>query len=153
LKKHLNFIQGLIYNGLLTIKNKIMTHFQAYLLTRLDYFQDLFHAITIIAVVLLVGNFVAMLITLRKELHCKKVSCYFKITIPLLIVSSVFSSLIPTTKEAAFIYIAPAIVNNQDIQKTIKKLPELSVLGIEYLGEVVKKEKDQLNHRSSNEIL
>ena len=79
-----------------------MTHFQAYLLTRLDYFQDLFHAITIIAVVLLVGNFVAMLITLRKELHCKKVSCYFKITIPLLIVSSVFSSLIPTKTSPVF---------------------------------------------------
>ena len=144
-----------------------MTYFQAYLLTRLDSFQHLLGAIQVVAGILIFVNIVAQIICLvwiyeeeeeeeeeknKASIFCKKVSSYFKITIPLFIVILVIKSLIPTTKEAAFIYVAPAIVNNQDIQKTIKKLPELSGLGLEYLGEVLKEEIKEAKGEVINEV-
>ena len=43
----------------------------------------------------------------------------------------------------AFIYIAPAIVNNKDIQETFKQMPELTNLGLEYLKETLKEKIDK----------
>ena len=44
----------------------------------------------------------------------------------------------------AFIYIAPAIVNNKDVQKTIQKIPEFSGLGLEYINELLKTKIDEI---------
>ena len=141
-----------------------MTYFQAYLLTRLDPFLALFSGLATIVLILIIINFIAQLMALvmRVESYgeaatknnslCKKVASYFKITVPLFIVILTIKSLIPTTKEAAFIYVAPAIVNNQDLQKTIKKLPELSGLGLEYLGEILKQEIKDAKGEVINEV-
>tara|TARA_R110000868_G_scaffold85668_2_gene240819 strand:- start:591 stop:1007 length:417 start_codon:yes stop_codon:yes gene_type:complete len=133
-----------------------MTYFQAYLLTRLDAFQHLFGTLEQAAILLIVVNGVAQIISLAIAMMAqeeeKKVASYFKITIPLFIVILVIKSLIPTTKEAAFIYVAPAIVNNKNIQKTIKKLPELSGLGLEYLGEILKQEIKETKGEVINEV-
>ena len=129
-----------------------MTHFQAYLLTRLDSFQHLLQGLAEIAIILLVVNGIAQITSFLVTDDTYKVPSYFKITVPLLIVILVIKSLIPTTKEAAFIYVAPAIVNNQDIQKTIKKLPELSGLGLEYLGEILKQEIKETKVEVINEV-
>jgi len=139
-----------------------MTHFQAYLLTRLDSLQYLFQQFASITMVLVVANLIAQVLFLvwcyteadksKVNLFRKKIASYFKITVPLAIATLVIHSLIPTTKEAAFIYIAPAIVNNQDIQKTINKLPELSGLGLEYLGEILKQEIKETKGEMINEV-
>lgn len=142
-----------------------MTHFQAYLLTRLDSFQHLLEGFLGIVMALIVVNGAVQIVSFlrynfacdeeeenKASIFCKKVASYFKITVPLLIIAMVIKSLVPTTKEAAFIYVAPAIVNNQDIQKTIKKLPELSGLGLEYLGEILKQEIKETKSEVINEV-
>ena len=72
----------------------------------------------------------------------KKTILFF--IIPVVCLSCLLKTLIPTTKEMAFIYIAPAIVNNKDVQKTIQKIPELSGLGLEYLTETLKGEINEV---------
>ena len=141
-----------------------MTHFQAYLLTRLDPFQDLFISIITITILLIIANIIVQIVCLvgttdsygdcEKEWkdRSKKSFSYFKLTMPFLLTMLALKSLIPSTKEAAFIYIAPAIVNNQDIQKTIKKVPELSGLGLEYLGEILKQQIDETKGEVINEV-
>ena len=119
-----------------------MTYFQAYLLTRLDAFGNLFRAGILIGILVC---FISLCISMEK---CKWEK---NLTLKGMLIFALFAllkTLTPTTKEAAFIYIAPAIVNNQDVQKTIKKIPELSGLGLEYLGEVLKeKAKEEIKQQ------
>lgn len=122
-----------------------MTYFQAYLLTRLDVFQHSFFFVLVVSGLVWLITFFLFLVchdgfaheTSEAKLMFKKISI---ISLFIFSFSGIAKSLIPSTREAAFIYIAPAIVNNQDIQKTIKKLPELSGLGLEYLSEILKQE-------------
>lgn len=56
-------------------------------------------------------------------------------------ISAVFltiATLLPTTKQAAFIWIAPQIVENGAVKDTVKNIPELTKLGTEYLKELLK---------------
>ena len=46
--------------------------------------------------------------------------------------------LLPTTKQAAFIWLAPQIVENGAVKDTVKNIPELSKLATEYLKELLK---------------
>lgn len=108
-----------------------MTYFQAYLLTRLDDLRDLGFFLIVGAL----GHILLWKISEEKDAKPFAITAYIALFFGIII-----SIITPTTKQAAFIYIAPAIVNNQDIQKTIKKLPELSGLGLEYLSEVLKQE-------------
>ena len=45
--------------------------------------------------------------------------------------------LLPTTKQAAFIWIAPQIVENGAVKDTVKNIPELTKLGTEYLKQLL----------------
>ncbi len=129
-----------------------MTYFDAYILTRLDPFKSLFSGLSIYLGVLLlifcivyaISWFVIVIEQLQNT-EVNKINKIIKKTILFLIIlvaclSCLLKTLIPTTKEMAFIYIAPAIVNNKDVQKTIQKIPELSGLGLEYLTETLKGE-------------
>ena len=56
-------------------------------------------------------------------------------------ISTVFltiATLLPTTKQAAFIWIAPQIVENGAVKDTVKNIPELTKLGTDYLKELLK---------------
>ena len=56
-------------------------------------------------------------------------------------ISAVFltiATLLPTTKQAAFIWIAPQIVENGAVKDTVKNIPELTKLGTDYLKELLK---------------
>lgn len=56
-------------------------------------------------------------------------------------VSAVFltiATLLPTTKQAAFIWIAPQIVENGAVKDTVNNIPELTKLGTDYLKELLK---------------
>ena len=128
-----------------------MTYFEAYLLTRLDPLKSLFSSLSVGLEILLFIFFLAFglfwIFNIEDNLggrgdaivkNLKKILLFF--IVPIFCVVSLIKNLIPTTKEMAFIYIAPAIVNNKDVQKTIQKIPELSGLGLEYLTETLKGE-------------
>lgn len=123
-----------------------MTYFEAYLLTRLDSFGHFFCILFGISIIFFGISGIIWAVGEGEWEDSKKKEArkrWLPVVKYLLIVTAVSGfifSLIPTTKEAAFIYLAPAIVNNKDIQKTIKKIPELSGLGLEYLGEILKSE-------------
>ena len=124
-----------------------MTHFEAYILTRLDSLHNLFTLSTTISfIAFIICSIVLINLNhfkeddLDQEAIGKLRKIIFFIFLPIFLLSSLFLILIPSSKEMAFIYIAPAIVNNKDVQKTIQKIPELSGLGLEYLTETLKGE-------------
>ena len=128
-----------------------MTYLEAYILTRLDPLKSLFSGasvglmslLIIFCIVFAAFWFTNILEGLGEEgdaivKNLKKILLFF--IVPIFCIVCLIKNLIPTTKEMAFIYIAPAIVNNKDVQKTIQKIPELSGLGLEYLTETLKGE-------------
>lgn len=56
----------------------------------------------------------------------------------------VLDTLLPTTKQAAFLYISPHIINNGEVQEAVKILPEIVKLGTDYLKEIIKGEVDDI---------
>lgn len=48
------------------------------------------------------------------------------------------NTLLPNTKQAAFIFIAPKIIENKDVQATVSNIPELTQLGTEFLKQKLK---------------
>lgn len=60
------------------------------------------------------------------------------------VVLLVFSQLLPTTKQAAFIYIAPQIIENGAVKDTVKNIPELTKLGTDYLKELLKEKVNDI---------
>ena len=83
------------------------------------------------------GDFTENLKKLIKTLHIKTV---FISGVVLL----VFSQLLPTTKQAAFIYIAPQIIENGAVKDTVKNIPELTKLGTDYLKELLKEKVNDI---------
>lgn len=131
-----------------------MTYFEAYILTRLDPLKSLFSGASAgLMSLLIIFCFVFAYFWAYNTIeglgerdaivkNLKKIILFF--IVPIYLVVSLIKDLIPTTKEMAFIYIAPAIVNNKDVQKTIQKIPELSGLGLEYLTETLKGEINEV---------
>ncbi len=106
----------------------------AYLFTRLE---DLKMISSMLAFVL---TFPVAIITvmcfedgLKEELNKP-----IKILYPVWVFFILLWAAIPTTKEAAFIWIAPQIVENGAVKETVKNIPELTRLGTEYLKNVLK---------------
>ena len=133
-----------------------MTYFEAYILTRLDPLKSLFLSLsnkgigvliilfTIIFTIFLSFESLRYLEEEQKTTIRKIKNVFFFLIIPLYCLSFIIATLIPTSKEMAFIYIAPAIVNNKDVQKTIQKIPELSGLGLEYINELLKTKIEEI---------
>lgn len=133
-----------------------MTYFEAYILTRLDPLKSLFLSLSNknIGVLIIFFTILFTFFLLTKSLKdleeqqqrkIRKIkNIFFFLIIPLYCVSFVIATLIPTSKEMAFIYIAPAIVNNKDVQKTIQKIPELSGLGLDYINELLKTKIEEI---------
>ena len=122
-----------------------MNYLGMYILTKLDSwhsFTRFYGTVTIIAAGIILigaiiccsdyyGDFTESLKKLIKSLHIKTV---FISGVVLL----VFSQLLPTTKQAAFIWIAPQIIENGAVKDTVKNIPELTKLGTDYLKELLK---------------
>lgn len=106
----------------------------AYLFTRLE---DLKMISSILAFVLTFP--VAFITILCFEDGLKeKFNKPIKILYPVWLFFILLWAAIPTTKEAAFIWIAPQIVENGAVKETVKNIPELTRLGTEYLKNVLK---------------
>ena len=133
-----------------------MTYLEAYILTRLDPLKSLFSSASgwLMSLLIIFGiiyaiSWIVIAIEQLQNTEVNKINKIIKKTIlffiiPVVCLSCLLKNLIPTTKEMAFIYIAPAIVNNKDVQKTIQKIPELSGLGLEYLTETLKGEINEV---------
>jgi hypothetical protein len=108
----------------------MITPWNLYLITRLDYLQGLLIAI-------MVASVIAFTIALAAQFGGewdKKVTrkIWFRSAITACI-SSVLFTLTPTTHEMAAIVIIPAVANNQQVQEIGKSLGELAKQWLEEL--------------------
>lgn len=62
----------------------------------------------------------------------------------LTLIALAWLALVPSTRQAAFIWIAPQIVENGAVKDTVKNIPELTKLGTEYLKELLKEKVDDV---------
>ena len=117
-----------------------------YLLTKLDCWQNSAQNFGFILLVITSILTVFTLIVGGVELYSdggesvKNLAKMFKLKM-MFIVSSILlgiSMVLPTTKQAAFIYIAPQIIENGAVKDTVKNIPELTKLGTDYLKELLK---------------
>lgn len=121
-----------------------MSYLGFYLLTKLDDFGAVLFVISILC-------FIAFAIIFIPSLMCsveaEETRDEFVETMKKLWVFKVFwtgvicltiATVLPTTKQAAFIWIAPQIVENGAVKDTVKNIPELTKLGTDYLKELLK---------------
>ncbi len=121
-----------------------MTYFQAYLFSILDgltIMLEIFTVFSTIFGVILIGiclfsAFDGEGVFVEKVLERKKILISIYITLLFLFIA------IPNQKQVAFIYIAPKIINNTDLQESIKKLPKLTNLGLEYLNDILEEKTE-----------
>ena len=128
-----------------------MSYFGMYLLAKLDILQTTF---TVGGWFLLIALGIMLLVILSiadcnsgsffEFKNVKEAFPHYYSMIPfrkVFIVSVVFiilGLLLPTTKQAAFIYVAPQIIENGAVKDTVKNIPELTKLGTDYLKELLK---------------
>ena len=122
-----------------------MEYFMMYLLTQLDSFKMSLLIFSILsALAILIILFVCALVALDCYENFKEAFqeytkvCRLKLFIVLFSVFCSAEALLPSTKQAAFIYIAPQIIANGDVKDSIKAIPELAKLGTEYLKTMLK---------------
>lgn len=133
-----------------------MNYLGIYLLTKMDSFKCFFDRVTgifiILFVILSVFNFIYAAIRAEDRYEHTFIE-YFKeilqtTKLPLLfvamIVSMFITTLVPTTKQAAFIWVAPQIIENGAVKDTVKNIPELTKLGTEYLKELLKDKVEEI---------
>jgi hypothetical protein len=106
----------------------------AYLFTRLE---DLKMISSMLAFVLTFPVAISTVMCFEDYLK-EKLNKPIKILYPVWLFFILLWAAIPTTKEAAFIWIAPQIVENGAVKETVKNIPELNRLCTEYLKNVLK---------------
>lgn len=72
--------------------------------------------------------------TLRRKLY----ATLNKICITIFAVTLSLAILLPTSKGIAFIYVAPKLIENDNVKETFANIPELAKLGTDYLKELLK---------------
>ena len=122
-----------------------MDYLMMYLLTQLDSLKSVLLFFSIISTV--VTGIVLLVSAMAASDYCgdfkdafqKYTKTYrLKLCIVLFFVFCFAEALLPSTKQAAFIYIAPQIIANGNVKDSIKYLPELAKLGTEYLKTMLK---------------
>ena len=83
--------------------------------------------------------------TLRRRLYAN----VNKVCITIFAVTLSLAILLPTSKGIAFIYVAPKLIENNNVKETFANIPELAKLGTDYLKELLK-EKVNDRQRDSN---
>lgn len=131
-----------------------MSYLGMYILTKLDSWQSFTKGS---GWVLMIGIGILVL-TLAPLADCQKdydekfmdvftrwvKACRLKTVLITAISLLVFSQLLPTTKQAAFIWIAPQIIENGAVKDTVKNIPELTKLGTDYLKELLKEKVENV---------
>jgi hypothetical protein len=122
-----------------------MNYLGMYILTKLDSFSDLALTIGVASLLafgfVLIGCFISSVdfSGFNQEAFNKNAKIFKMKTLFLTgCISVILSHVLPTTKQAAFIYIAPQIIENGAVKDTVKNIPELTKLGTDYLKELLK---------------
>ena len=122
-----------------------------YLITRLDYlniffgfFSFLLTVITFIVTIAYCFDRVSSYANKETVIYTKEI--LKKILYPVSIVFWLLCLATPTSKEAAFIVLAPQIIENGAIKETVKNIPELTALGTQYLKELLKEKVNDSNN-------
>lgn len=128
-----------------------------YLLTKLDCWHNIFQASGWILLVLIAALLIIVLaIADTNSGYCgkfknvKEAFPYYYKLIPfrkafiVSLILIILGMLLPTTKQAAFIYIAPQIIENGAVKDTVKNIPELTKLGTDYLKELLKEKVENV---------
>lgn len=113
-----------------------------YLLAILNNIRTTTEIMTVISFISLgsLTIFLALLISEGTEIpvYLKKFHRALCIVASIMLILATF---IPSQKQVAFIILAPAIVENKDMQETLKNIPEIARLGTEYLKEMLQEKK------------
>ena len=107
-----------------------MSYLTAYFILKLTDFIVLFKGIAGISCC--IGGFIILFSD-----KIKKARRYFILSFTVMVLFYILSILTPTTKQVGAIYVLPNIVNNENLQETIKQVPELSNLGLQHLKEIL----------------
>ncbi len=115
-----------------------MSPWLVYLITRCDTISNngaLLAVVIFIASIILWICYIANYINYPDAACVPKLNCAAKMVTCLFVPFLLLATFIPTTKEAATIYVLPAIVNNQTIQKESSELYQLTK---DYLNKIVR---------------
>lgn len=111
----------------------------AYFIIKLTSLVGLFKVVGVICLAS-IGALIIFYEELGREFEKEKIKKYIKRLFYGMLIFLSLSALLPTTKQAAAIYILPNIVNNEDLKETFKQIPELSNLGLHHLKEILSDE-------------
>lgn len=128
-----------------------MTYLGMYILTKLDSWQCFSNGagsmLLVAAGIMLLGcamacndHYGAFVEDTKELLETIHVKIVFISGVVLLVLAQI----LPTTKQAAFIYIAPQIIENGAVKDTVKNIPELTKLGTDYLKELLKEKVNDI---------
>ena len=73
-----------------------------------------------------------------------------KISAILFAISLSLAVFLPSSKGIAFIYVAPKLIENNNVKETFANIPELAKLGTDYLKELLKEKVNNDRQRDSN---
>lgn len=133
-----------------------MTYFQAYLFSFMDDISKVFAAIIIgilIGTILRIIRRCTIYSHLSEQKDSDKKECdednlqTFKKGLIIVVTLMIIANIIPSQKQVAFIYIAPKIVNNTELQESLKRLPNITTLGLKYLEDVLEGEINESNNK------
>jgi len=108
---------------------KMITSQLLYWITRLDYLREFLFVVIVLGGMF--GGLTALWGIMKNEFQrCKKTVFFF---FGIIFIMGLIVSLTPTTKEMAFILVAPKIVNSETVQELPNDLKNLKELGMDYL--------------------
>lgn len=133
-----------------------MGYLEMYILTKLDSFRYFFDKMAcfmlIIFIILSIFTVIYSSVIAEEDYHRTFIEVFKEVYIVTrlhilfisMVVLTLIYTLIPTTKQAAFIYIAPQIIENGAVKDTVKNIPELTKLGTDYLKELLKEKVNDI---------
>ena len=117
---------------------EIITPMQMYWFTRLDSFDGLFFAMTIVGGIVTFSGIIPYIgMSAEGDSAAKYVKSVLKISVVSLILGVLGLMFVPTQKEAAAIYGIPAIINNQKVQSIGTNTLNVAEMGIQYLKDSI----------------
>lgn len=123
-----------------------MTTFLMYLLVKLDTLSKMSLVVMLLCCV---AFFILIMVyaELYNDDEKKKCQHFIMIAVKILISFTLLFTFLPTTKQAAFIWVAPQIIENGAVKDTVANIPELTKLGTEYLKQML---KDEINDNKNS---
>ena len=126
-----------------------MSYTFIYFFTRLDSFNSLIKNLIIISILSIIGLIIFFFLEQDsyvdgeiKNIYSPKIIVWIKKIAVLLILCTIFSVTIPTTKEAAVIYLLPKVIKNEQCQQIPTNFVKFLNLKMEkWLNEQIGEEK------------